>query len=416
MRLFFCCLIAGASYTLARTVGDSLFLARIGNENLAMVIAISGLLTAGTASLWFMLMKRFPLESFLRASTVSLGALTLAAWLLLPYLHHSLYFLAAVFVLAEIKGCINAIHAFTGMNEVLGGHSKRRSWAMVLLGFPIAAITTGFLVSIETGVLTVRTWLLVSAVLDLVAIAPTIGLAKSKVPKFTTAMPRVNDAGMPGPKQLSDRIATATLPLTKYVNSDTFSRWIGVVIAAKVFVLTIVSFEWKVTANDYYAHDEESLARYFGMFYAVAGVATLVVQYFVTGRLLAKKSVVAPIMILPATLFLLNILFVFGSGLAFLFFVATAAKAMDAWRRSTHDTAIHHLYTRVEKKKRRGLIGHNQAFVKPTAEVSAALVLALATPLVHKSILVVVSLVWLYATASLIGFLRRSRKANYARA
>ena len=158
-------LVAG-SYTIARSVGDSLFLSRIGNDNLPLIFVLSGISTAILASAWHYATTHFSLKRTLRLSGIAFAILTLVCWALLPAYHHSLWLIGAIYLLTEIKGCINAINIVSAMNETLGSHSSRRSWARVGLGVPLAGTIIGTLLGFEAQLLSLRSWLLISALTD----------------------------------------------------------------------------------------------------------------------------------------------------------------------------------------------------------------------------------------------------------
>ena len=420
IRLFTYCLFAGSSYTLAKTAADSLFLSRIGSEKLSIVFLAAGIATAIFATLWVRAAKKISITQLMRATSILLAVIYLAMWWMMPVLHHSFVLLSIVYVMAEVKGALYAIVAISAMNEILGRNSSRQSWASVLLGFSVATIIVGTAVGFESSVWGSENWLLVAGLIDLLAVLPSIGLKSQKISKKekfdesklteSAVIDTIKESVESDDADLSSKIASQLLPLTKYADAETFARWFSLLIGVKVLVLTLVGFNWKVSVNEYFDSSERLLAAYFGWFYAVSGVGTLLVQFFVTGRLLADKSVVIHILVLPAMLLLLNLLFVTGGGIglsvAFLFYVATTAKAMDTWRRSTHDTAIHLLYTSVEKKKRRGMIGRNQGLVKPTAEIAAGVVLVTSPFWIQQVVLVGASLVWLFTTLVIIGIVK----------
>ena len=87
---------------------------------------------------------------------------------------------------------------------------------------------------------------------------------------------------------------------------------------------------------------------------------------------------------------------------------------MDIWRRSTDSTAVHLLYTNIERKRRRGLIGRNHALIKPMGEIAASIILLPAVLLLENSVLILATLVWLFATLKVIGVvvIIRMRKEN----
>ena len=395
-------MILAASYTLMRTVGDSLFLSRIGNDSLAAVFVASGVATALMASLWFMLTRRLSLEVSIRVSGILFAMLTFAAWLALPALNHSWWLLAAIYLLAEIKGCVNAINIVTATNELLGGHSSRQAWARIGLGAPLAGIIFGSLIGLEASFVDLRTWLLVSAMLDLIAILPLANPSRIKVPRPSRAKNSSNSFAI--------TIAKARRSLKVYACSRQFRFWIGCLIAAKVVVLTIITFFWKATVNDYFLGDEQSLTRYFGVFYACIGVLTLAVQGLVTGHLISQRSLYVPILVMPVTLSFLAVFLLAGSAALFTLVVVTMAKSLEIWRRSVHDTTLNLLYTHIARENRRTAIAINSAVVKPLAEVSASLVLLLGSTAWHKSFVVLGLGAWTLATIALLRLVSKTRR------
>jgi hypothetical protein len=378
-----------------RTVGDSLFLSRIGSDSLAAVFVASGIATAVIASIWYALTRRLKLAVSIKVSGCVFAGLTFAAWAALPYLHHSLWLLAAIYLLTEIKGCVNSINVISGMNELLGGHSSGQAWARIGLGAPLAGVVVGALIGFETSVIDVRSWLLLSAVLDLIALLPLANSSKIKVPR----------PAIKAESSFESVIAEATNRLRFYACSRQFRFWIGVLIAAKIVVLTLVTFFWKVSVNEYFSGDEQSLTRYFGFFYACVGLLTLVIQGFVTARLISRRTLYIPILVMPLTLLILSVMLILGTGAFFLLVVVTLAKSLEIWRRSVHDTTLHHLYTNIERKKRRSAIAFNSAVVKPLAEVGASVALLFGTAAWHTSVGLVALGVWLVATAALLRLL-----------
>lgn len=400
IRLFFYCLMTGASYTLSKTAADSLFLSRVGSDSLPAALLFAGIVTALLATFWLSLFRQFKIERFLGATCFVTSILFLVAWLLLPHFHHSFDFLSIVYILAEVKGCLYAINVVCSMNEMMGSKSSRTSWAVVLLGFPISSILIGVLVGIESAAWGAGAWLLVASIIDFLAGISTIGISKHALPSSS------------GQQDITQQIAQATLPLANYAIKASFANWFSILIAAKVVVLTIIAFKWRVSVSDFFMANENAMATFFGYFYAVSGVATLIIQYAVTGRLLSKKRVTATILVLPIALLFLNILFIVGAGVTFLFVVSTISKSMDIWRRSTDSTAVHLLYTNIERKRRRGLIGRNHALIKPMAEIAASLILLPAALVLENSVLIVATLVWIFATLKLIGVVVIIRKRN----
>jgi hypothetical protein len=396
-------MLLASSYTMMRTVGDSLFLSRIGSDSLASVFLASGISTAVISSIWFGLTRRVSLAITIRASGLAFAGLTFAAWVALPFLDHSWWLLAAIYLLTEIKGCVNAINVVTAMNEIMGGHSSRQSWARIGLGAPLASIGVGTLMGVEATFIDLSYWLLFSAILDLVSAVPLSKASRLAVPKSVGLEKKGGFLGSP----VSE--VSKTLPV--YICSRQFRFWIGVLIAAKVVVLTLVTFYWKISVNEYFSGNEQSLTRYFAVFYACIGLLTLLVQGVLTGRLISRgSSLQIPILVMPVTLTILAAIVVFSTSAFFLLIILTLAKSLEIWRRSVHDTTLNLLYTNIERENRRTAIAVNSAVVKPLAEVGASICLLFGAVFWNQSVVVMGLGIWIVATAALLRLLAQRRR------
>ena len=393
-RLLLNAMLLAASYISMRTVGDSLFLSRVGNESLAAVFVASGIATFALAALWHSITRRWSLSRALKVSTFFSVGLTLACWAALPYFHHSWLLLAAIYLLTELKGCVNSINVVAGTNEILGGHSSRQAWARIGLGAPLAAVVIGTLIGAESHLVSARTWLLLSVAFDLLALWPLRNTARLVVQRTQTSG---SDAS-----EISVAKRTPRIRDGKYVKARSFRFWIGCLIAAKIVVLTFVAFRWKVSVNDYFAGSEQAITRYFGIFYACIGVLTLLVQLFITGRLLESRRIRLPILAMPLTLGAFSAVLMLGAGPLFMIVLLTLAKSSEVWRRSVQDTTLNLLYTRIKRPKRRSTISFSTAIVKPLAEVGASTFLLIASAAWYKPTLLIAVAAWIIAATALL--------------
>ena len=270
------------------------------------------------------------------------------------------------------------------------------------MGAPLAGLIVGSLIGLEANMLDVREWLLLSAFFDLAALVP---FSRSHHVKQPVPL---NEQTEP----LKTMISTANHSLKKYVCSRQFRFWIGVLISAKVVVLTLVTFYWKVSINDFFAGNENRMTRYFGIFYACTGMLTLLVQGLLTSQLISRRTSFLPVLVLPLSLTLLFALLSFGGGALFFLVIATLAKSLEIWRRSVHDTSISRLYTKIARTKRRAAIAFNNAAIKPLSEVCASMVLLLGTTFWHKSFVALGLGIWIISTLCLLRTIRRIHKSS----
>lgn len=399
-KLFAYSLIIATSYIAARTVGDSLFLSQIGNEQLALVYVMAGLGTAVIAGLWYLATRKLSVTLAIQLSSAGFAALTLLAWCLLPTFGTSFWLLACIYLLAEVKGCINAINIVSALNTKLGRNSSRMSWAFVGLAAPIAAAVIGGVLAAESQVLALRDWLVLIVCLDLLGCF--IGIALSREANVNQSQFRIGKFTI---RQRPHRRAGKT-----YVSAIQFQKWIGILISAKVIVLTIVSFEWKSSANSYFDGQSAQLVRFFGIYYGAVGIATVAFQLFVTSRILRNRNFHTPLMFMPIGVSLFATVFFFGAAPLVLLIATTGAKAMDSWRRSIHDTSINLLYTRIMRGNRRRAISINNGLIKPISEVAAAIVIYVGALQIHRPLLVIVTIVWLFSAIKLCRLIRANKK------
>jgi hypothetical protein len=423
--LFAFSLVIATSYVVARTIGDSLFLSRIGNEHLALVFVLSGVATATVASGWYFLTKKFSVATTIQVSSTVFAVLAIVALLLLPKLHHSFWLLAGIYLLADIKGCINAINIVSALNTKLGRDASKSSWAFVGLAAPIAAVLMGSVLAIESSAISIQAWLAVGLCLDVIAVGIGFTLGGTKSVKDALAEhadnsgdgQRLNNvssiAARESKTEMTDDFRNPILAKAQtYVCSDQFRRWIGILIAAKVVVLTIIAFEWKSAVNTFFDGQTDSLVRFFGIYYGTVGAATVAIQLFATRRFLKRKNLSLPILLMPVLLLLVAVTIICSPVVLAVLVFATLGKSLDAWRRSVHDTTLNFLYTRIRRGQRRLAISVNSGLVKPLSEVAAASVIFFGSAIVYRSVLMVVLLVWIFAAIRLIKLVKPSNSVK----
>ena len=408
-RLFGFSLTIAMSYFVARAVGDSLFLSRIGNDQLAFTFLITGCCTAIIAAVWYFATRHLSVSKSIQISGIAFALLGLAAWALLPSYHHSYALLAAIYLFAEVKGCINTINVVSALNTKLGRDASKPTWAAIGLAAPIAAVISGCVFTLEHNLLGLRYWLLFGAVLDVascligfaMANTPSVGKAASGNEKHSTVSALLQPQEDSGAFKIVRKV---------YVSSSRFRFWIGVLITAQVIALTIVAFEWKSSVNLFFDGDEVQMLRFFGIYYGVVGGATIAMQLLLTGRLLERRNVSLPILLMPVLLVGVAFSFVVGAGLLIVFAAATFGKSLEAWRRSVHDTTINVLYTKIERGKRRATISLNNGVIKPLSEVLASSVILFGAATVYRPLFFVVLAIWILAASKLIRLAGSTRR------
>ena len=410
-RLFAYSLTIAMSYFVARTVGDSLFLSRIGNEQLALTFVIAGICTAVIAGSWYFATRHISVSKSIQISGITFALLSLIAWAFLHEYHHSYVLLAAIYLLAEVKGVINAINIVSAMNTKLGRHASKPAWAAIGLAAPIAAVIAGAVFSFEHHLLSLRYWLLIGAALDVASCLIGFAMAKTKGVSQTGELDSKTSRASSMSHLQDDSGGFQVVQQVKkvYVSSSKFRFWIGVLMAAKVIALTIVAFEWKSSVNLFYAGDEGQMLRFFGIYYGAVGLATIALQLFLTSSLLVQRNLTLPILLMPVLLIGVALSLVAGASLVVIFTAATFGKSLDAWRRSVHDTTLNLLYTKIKREERRGTISLNSGVIKPLSEVVASSVILFGAAAIYRPLFFVVLIVWILAAGQLIRLVAKTQ-------
>ena len=84
---------------------------------------------------------------------------------------------------------------------------------------------------------------------------------------------------------------------------DPFIIGIATIVALSAIVTTLVDYQFKMIASSSFPK-EADLVAFFGTFYSIAGAASIVMQFFVTGPLLSRFGVLLGLLILPFFLIL----------------------------------------------------------------------------------------------------------------
>ena len=84
---------------------------------------------------------------------------------------------------------------------------------------------------------------------------------------------------------------------------DPFIVGIATIVALSAVVTTLVDYQFKMIASSSFPN-EADLVAFFGTFYSIAGAASIIMQFFVTGPLLSRFGILLGLLILPFFLIL----------------------------------------------------------------------------------------------------------------
>ncbi len=334
------------SFITGRVARDSLFLSRYPVDYLPYLY----IWVAVGVSVQSYLYSRIA-DRFRRDRTVGITFICI----ILAYLvaRASLYwagdwFYPVLYVFVELAGSLLIIQTWTLANDVFTTREAKRLFALIGGGGVVSAVVVGF--SVRGLVKLLGT----EELLYLCALLLSIGLL------LITRISRICREEILSSLASETRGATRTRIALVSDWARLFANKYLMLIAGLVlvlgFVITFVDFQFKITARAAYLHQEEQLAGFFGLFWAVTGALSCLIQFFITGRILERFGVLFCLLLLPLTLLVGTVAFLAAP----ILWSATLLKGGDATLRYTvNDATMQFLYTPVPSHFR----GRAKAFI-----------------------------------------------------
>ena len=399
VRLFFFAFGNAAAYVIARTVADSAFLYHIGPDRLPPLYMVSAGVVALSTMIYGQLLRRFDMRLMVMQTLIGFAVLSALTPIAMQLFANSLTVFAVVYLVAQVRGSLGMIQFSTFLNEQFGHQQPERLVGLLNAGATIAGFLVGTGIGLVAKHVNVESLMYFTAVIDVCTLLPVLGLRRPVLVKQDLGM------GIP-PEQPRDAHGLRDALRSRLVTS------IAVLVVLAVVVTTLVEYQWKASAAQFFERSEVDLTQYFGYFYACVYLVTWIMQIFVTGVVLRKQGMFVGLCVFPSTLLLATVAALVTPA-ALLLIPLTISKGCDTLKRSMSDPSIQVAYGPLELRLRRQAITFVSGVAKPFAEALAAIILVIATPRLSHShlslVVVVLILVWL---ASACGVWRQFKRAQ----
>lgn len=290
--LFLYLFIVIGAYIMGQSAGDALFLNAFPN-GLAYAIIATSVAVGIFVSVYIRLSHRVQLERL----NVGLLLFFAGSFAVLWWLTHShnRWVYPAIFIFVYAAGAMAPMVGWTLGNYVLTTREARRVFGFIGAGAILGATFSGLLTAAVTHAIGVENLLLVMA-------AALAGAAIVVKALFVHAGGRITEAQLlpsetPVPRGFQES--------WKLIRSSRYLLLITALIAIGSASTTIIGYQFKMIAKEYFAN-KEALAAFFGQFYGYMGLASFFLQIILTGRLLRSFGI-------RITLFVLPVVFIGGS-------------------------------------------------------------------------------------------------------
>ena len=358
--------LTSASYVLTSAIGVSLYLSRVGASALPVVLAASAVAVVIVSSLTYATIQSATIKKRLIACWSILLAASIALSILIQTSNHSVYWLGLLYVLGEVRGCLNTVFLTSLSTDYFAQSDSKRPYALVAAGAPAAGILTGLLLGYEASAIGDIGFLRMIALLDLAVL-----MVVPLLPK-----PRLSDADSEQQVEQEAKPESAESKI-RHEQLSRFRMHLTSLLVIKTAVLTLIGFQWKFAVSQYLHENETAMIAYFAAFYAITDVLILLSQLLVAGRLLDRFGIGIALIGYPCIMSVIGVIALSTEAIWPWFILMTLARGMDVYRRSMHDPALSAAFALFRQDVRRRMIVLIKGVFKPIAEVIAALVLLL---------------------------------------
>ncbi len=287
--LFF---FVGAGMALGRGASEALFFKRYGIEYLPLMYIITGVLLCLISIIYAAYVDRLPAEKFYKILFVILAIALFGNWFAASYSTTQLVY-PAFFLLYEVASELLLIHCVVYVNQNLVQTQSKRLTPIILAGHQIGVISGGVLLATVSPHLGVKNMMLLWMLLLSISY-----LIVRHWHKNNGVSPYFR-AGRKGSSKLKQSITQLTqgvklMKTSRLLRMSSFSLFFMVI---SVYILAFA-------VNNIYTEQfetEESLSAFFGILTAVTGTLALLIQLFITNRLIHKQGMRRVNYIFPLT-------------------------------------------------------------------------------------------------------------------
>ncbi|QDU60898.1 TLC ATP/ADP transporter [Planctomycetes bacterium Pan216] len=309
-----------------RSVAAAHFLSKFDRAGLACAYILVALGVAGLVAMTERLARSW---STFRLAMTTLGISLLGGVVFLGGMQvhdvaESSLFCGLLYLCVECFALLTTIQFWAGVNSIFAYGQARRLYVLVatggIAGSVVGGTITTFVVSAQPGRAIGVIALLIPCQAALLAIF------RSKSRRLRDEMTKSSHGWNEAPFPVPDQVTSAERRTSRSQLRRRLTQRFGWVALLMVFSTTLVDFHYKIQADRQFGGAVTELTSFFGGFYLLVGLLTLMVQVIVTPWLLRRVSPFGGLFASPATLGLLTILNMAMPGLA----LAALTKLVDS--------------------------------------------------------------------------------------
>lgn len=283
-----------ASLLIIKPVRNSLFLVKLGAERLPHVFMLVAFFSAIIAYAYAKYSKRVRLNYLISITLLICIVCLLLIWFMLHSGYQGHWFLYAFYIWVSIFAAITSAQFWMLANYVFNAREARRLFGLVGAGAISGGIFGGFLAKyLAPRIKTDNLIFICMGFLIICVFLLWLAWEKYAHASYTEGIPKLTEMKQP---------ETSDNPIKMIINSRHLTSITGI-IGLSVVVATLVEFQFSAVAIQEIT-ETDRLTAFFGLWMSIFSIASLLIQLFLTTRILKHLGVVASLFFLPVGLFL----------------------------------------------------------------------------------------------------------------
>ena len=356
-----------AANNIIKVVRDSLFLSHFPISQLPYVYLLTALVAGIVISIYSRYTSKLSIAQVLRGSHAFIIVNLIVFWTLVTFYHFD-WVLYVFYIWSGIAGLVVVAQFWTLANDMFTPRDGKRLFGLVTSGGTLGGMAGGvganwavhYLLSTKQLL-----WLIVALFVG----AYGAGWLAVRERQKAIAGNSKDEALLTANK------AQDTTGVVETLRSSRHLQLIAMLIFVSIIVSTLIDYQFKAAAKAAYP-SMDALAGFFGSYYAWLSVVTVLIQLWLTGKLLMGVGLTPSLLLLPVTLLAGSFGLLIWPGL----WLATATRLSEAsLRTSLNHSSVEILYLPIPdfiKKKVKVLL---DVTVERVGDGTAALIILLVT-------------------------------------
>jgi AAA family ATP:ADP antiporter len=287
--MFFYGFLIIASLSILKPVRNSLFLVRFGYERLPFVFVLVAIFSGFVAVFYSKYSKKVRLNRLIQSTLFIAVAVLLAFWSLLYSGYDSAWFLYAFYIWVAIFGVITGTQFWLLANEIYNAREAKRLFGLIGAGAISGGIFGGYLTSYLAPRLSTENMIFLC--IGFLMLCQFFVWSIWKRTKHATFAQKTARK-----KQFSKACAQDN-PIRMILSSRHLAYLAGI-IGIGVVVANLADFQFQTIASQV-KPEADSLTAFFGLWLSNLNILSLIIQLFLTGRIIKHLGVTASLLFLP---------------------------------------------------------------------------------------------------------------------